>query len=362
MTTDLRWAVMGTGRIAGNVLPRIPAAQGCRVTGGASRSADRARAFAQETGLQPAAACTYEELLGRSDVDAVYVTLPNHLHATWSKRLLEAGKHVLCEKPLTAFRADAEEVFATARHAGRVGGAGGGGRLMVEGFMYMHHPQTARLVEIARAGEVDGSVIGRLERIVGRFDIDLVGVPHAWTRFLHSMWGGALLDLGCYPIGLARLVTGQEPISIERTSVKWAEIPDGESKPVDLACGAELVFDGGVRAICHCSMGAKDARHVTFRMEGTWGSVETGDPFKPDEKRAVLSVERNERHPDGAGRGEIAIEHGGERFENQFADFATAVRRGRGEGDLLPSPRWSIEQAEVLEWILRDVGLVFDRS
>lgn len=352
MTTVLRWAVMGTGRIAGSVLPRIQAADGCRAVCAASQSGERAHAFASEMGLGANAGCTYNELLGREDVDAVYVTLPNHLHGLWSMRLLKAGKHVLCEKPLTAFRTEAEEVFAAAEKVGR------GGRLMVEGFMYMHHPQTTRLVEIARTGEVDGSVIGRLERIVGRFDIDLVGVPHAWTRFLHSMWGGALMDLGCYPVGLARLVTGREPRSIERTSVEWAEVPEGEAKPVDLACGAELVFDGGVRAVCHCSMGAGDARDVLFRMEGTWGSVETGDPFRADPERAVMRVERNERHPDGAGEDEIVIENGGERFENQFADFAAAVR---GEMEPMPSPAWSIEQAGVLGEILRSMGLAFER-
>ena len=355
MSGVLRWAVMGTGRIAGSVCPRLGAAEGCRVVCVASREIGRARVFAAEMELAPTAACTYEALPGRGDVDAVYVTLPTHLHGAWSRRLLGAGKHVVCEKPLTPFRAEAEEVFAAAERAER---------RMVEGFMYVHHPQTARLVEIGRTGEGpmssgEPSVIGTLTRIEGRFDINLVDVPHAWTRFLHSMWGGALMDLGCYPIGLARLVTGAEP-RVVSARAGWAEIPEGETMPVDLATACELEFDvagSTIPASIHCSMGAPE-RSVLFRMEGEWGSVETNHPFKADPERAVLRVERNGDHPRGLGRDEIVIGGGGDRFENQFADFARAVR---GEAGLMPGAAWSIGQAAVMEETLGRVGLSFER-
>lgn len=365
MADSLRWAVMGTGTIAAKVWPRIEAADRCRVVCGASRQIERARVFAAEMDLPPTAACTYEGLLDRDDVDVVYVTLPNHLHGAWCTRLLEAGKHVLCEKPLTASRAEAEAIFDAAERAGR---------LAVEGFMYMHHPQTTRLVEIARgalgrhalSAAVSTSApqrhvtdIGPLVRIEGRFDVNLVDLPHAWTRFLHSMWGGALMDLGCYPVGLSRLVTGAEPRVLDARA-QWAEVPEGEPGPVDLSCEIELLYEiEGRRIPCHihCSMGERSARRVLFRIEGQWGAVHTPYPFGADPERAALTLERNDRHPDGPGHTRIIIENGGDRFENQFADFAAVVR---GERDPLPSPAWSIAQAAVLEEILARIGLSFD--
>lgn len=364
MGDDLRWAVMGTGMIARKVLPRIAAAQGCTVVCVASREIERARVFAGEMELPGTAACDDETMAGRDDVDAVYITAPNHLHGAWCVRLLKAGKHVLCEKPLTPFEDEARAIFDAAEKA-----AGGRGKIAVEGFMYMHHPQTAWLVAMVRQAMLPESAapmardhpIGPLVRMEGRFDINLVGVAHAWTRFLHSMWGGALMDLGCYPIGMSRLLTGLEP-RVVAASAEWAEVPEGERAPVDLACAVELEYDAGGRRIpcsCHCSMGAAgDRRNVLFRIEGEWGSVETGHPFGPDPDRAVIEWTRNERHPKGAGREEIVFADGGERFENQAAAFARAAR---GEVAPMPSAEWSIGQARVLGEILERIGLTFER-
>lgn len=348
---------MGTGMIARKVLPRIEAAEGCRVTCAASREIQRARVFAGEMDLAATAACDYDALCAREDVDAVYVTLPNHLHGEWCKRLVGAGKHVLCEKPLTPFEDEAREIFDAAKRAGK---------LVVEGFMYMHHPQTAWFIDVVCTATGDtppgpDHPIGPLVRMEGRFDINLVGVEHAWTRFLHSMWGGALMDLGCYPFGMSRLVTGAEP-EILGARADWAETPDGETAPVDLTTEAELIYDvGGRRVPCdvHCSMGMAGERNVVFRLEGEWGAVETGQPFGPDPERAVVTWERNASHPRGAGCEEIVFEDGGERFENQFAGFARAVR---GETEPMPSADWSIGQARLLGEILERVGLRFERA
>ncbi|MCA9311311.1 MAG: Gfo/Idh/MocA family oxidoreductase [Phycisphaerales bacterium] len=339
--SDLRWAVMGTGRIAAGVRRHIDAAAGCRVVCAASRDGVRARAFASEHGLEDA--CTYDELCGRAGIDAVYVTVPNHLHTAWSCRLMEAGHHVLCEKPLTPRRADAERVAATSRASGRV---------FQEGFMYMHHPQTRRLIELAQMGEMAGSVIGRLRFIRGFHCVDL-RVPHAWTRFSHAMEGGAIMDIGCYPFGFARLLTGEEPEEIGAVA-RWAPPLEGETASVDGEAAVSMRFPSGVIFAGGCSM--ESASGVYLKMTGTWGSVWTGWPYGPDPERAVLHLERTSKHPEGAWEGEEIIAHGGERFANQFGHFARAVR---GEADPVPSLAWTIGQATMIERIHTAIGLHF---
>ncbi len=338
---DVRWAVMGTGRIAAGVLKHIREAEGCVVTCAASRTTDRARAFADEHGVPEA--CTYDELGNRDDVDAVYITLPNHLHVPWSCRLMEEGKHVLCEKPLTPWESEAERVAEAATKTGRI---------FQEGFMYMHHPQTPRLVDIAQMGEVAGSHIGALQFIRGFHCMDL-RVPHAWTRFSHAMEGGAIMDLGCYPFGFARLLTGEEPEEI-RAVARWAPPHEGEALSVDGEAAVSMRFPSGVLFAGGCSM--ESASGVYLKLTGSWGSVWTGWPYGPDPQRAVLHIERAATHPQGPGSSEEVIEQGGERFTNQFRDMAGAIR---GEVSPTPTLAWTIGQAAMIERIHRQIGLEF---
>lgn len=338
-TGDLRWAIMGTGRIAAGVLPRVDEAPGCRVVAVASRERAKAEALARECGRISGdvsrAGCTYDELLARDDVDAVYVTLINNLHHGWCLRLLESGKHVLCEKPLVATRREAESLRAAAARTGR---------LIVEGFMWMHHPQTARLIELATAGE--SGPIGRLVRIVSRRNVRTTDAYILATRLSHAMQGGALMDIGCYPISAGLLLAGQEPDwSTLRASAVLADPVPGESRSVDDTITFSWVFPSGVEFAGEASFSKGDG--VLLELIGTKGSARTTFPYSPDPDRQVLIV--NER--------EEVFLNGGERFTNQFARFARAIR---GEAAPLPSIDLSVRIADVIERIHQAVGIRWD--
>jgi predicted dehydrogenase len=333
---ELRWAIMGTGRIAAGVLPRVADAPGCRVVAVASRDRAKALALARDCGRiagDPAhAACTYEELLGRDDVDAVYVTLVNNLHHEWCLRLLESGKHVLCEKPLVATAREAETLRAAAARAER---------LIVEGFMWMHHPQTARLVELASAGEA--GPIGRLVRIVSRRNVRTTDEYILATRLSHALQGGALMDIGCYPVSAAMLLAGQEPDwSTLRAAAVLADPVAGETRAVDDTMTFSWTFPSGVEFAGEASFSKGDG--VLLELVGTRGSARTTFPFSPDPERQVLVVNKQE---------EVFV-NGGERFTNQFARFARAVR---GEAAPLPSIDLSVRIADAIERIHRAAGI-----
>src|SRR4051794_3946526 len=195
--TRLHWGIIGPGRIA----PRIARALVDHPRGDlqaiASRDLERARTFAAAHGA-PVAYGSYEALLADPSVDVVYVALPNHLHAEWSVRALDAGLHVLCEKPLALSVAEVDAIQAAASRNGRVA---------AEAFMYLHHPQIVRTLEFAREGS-----IGRVEILNASFSFTLT-YPND-PRIDPTMGGGSLWDVGCYPVSFARRLTGEEPDAV----------------------------------------------------------------------------------------------------------------------------------------------------
>lgn len=345
MSTDVRWGVMGTGLIS-RVTMDIERAEGCTVTCMASRDPARAQARIDEFELPHATPSTYEDVLSRDDIDAVYIALPNHLHVGWAIRLLKAGKHVLVEKPLTPFKAEAEAVYAAAKAANR---------LCVEGFMYMHHPQTETLIEIARGGE--DSIIGPLRMIRADRGFDLRDRPTVNTRFSHRMQGGALMDLGCYPLSIATWVAGAHPGEAHALCQMAEPLPD-EELPIDGTMTFQLKLDNGVLVEGVCSL-LNDSIGARFDLIGEWGSAHADWAYSPQEDRAVIRTTRNKQHPQGEGEGEIVIENGGSRVVNQFANFAKAVR---GEMEPRPTAAWSIHHAATMERLLNQCGVDFPAS
>lgn len=352
----LRFAIMGTGRIAGKVTPYIQAAEGCAVVAAASREAARARAFSDERGLP--IACTYDELLSRDDLDAVYITLPNGDHPGWSERLLEAGKHVLCEKPLCWSRAQAERLFDAARANGRV---------LAEAFMYVHSPLTADAVALARTAmhDPDASPIGRLTKIIARFDISIEDgwddTPKSNIRYSRALVGGALLDLGCYPVSFARTVTGEAPETLEAQATmvdRFAGSANDGTDAVDGAATLRGAFPSGVEFELSCSMIEPDrerggrAPDVLARLIGDKGAVEIRDFPRPE--RILLMGERIEG---GERTIESPLADPSEVYRVQAESFARAVENG---GAAKPDAAWSIEQAGVLERALEGIGQGFD--
>lgn len=222
--------------------------------------------------------------------------------------------------------------------------------------MYLHHRQIDVLAAMVRDG---ATPIGQIRRIEAFFESDMKAVHREATRYSHNLAGGAVLDLGCYPVSFIRTVLGK---SIEQVSVTGtvAEPLAGETLGVDERVEVEG-RSGQVSFRLACGIDHVGQRCV--RLIGEFGEVSTDWPWAPDPDRAELQVTRSESHPRGAGHETIVIERGGDKFVNQFARFAAAVR---GECSPLPSPVWSIDQASAIERILADVGVDYgpglDRS
>jgi len=216
----MRWGILSTANIARRVVAGAELADGVELTAVASRSLERAQAYASEHGIARAHG-SYEALLADPEVDAIYNPLPNALHVDWSIRALAAGKHVLCEKPLTADPALAERAFDAAERADRV---------LMEAFMWRFHPHADQLVELVRDGR-----LGRLRYVRATFGFALAGADVRWSR---ELAGGALMDVGCYCVSALRLICG-EP---ERVSAELVAGGDG----VDARLVALLRFPGDV--------------------------------------------------------------------------------------------------------------------
>src|SRR5579859_6820270 len=223
------WGLLSTARINAKLLAGAPEAPGASFLAVASRDGARAEAHAEEHGI-PRAYGDYGALLADPEVEAVYISLPNSLHVEWTVRALEAGKHVLCEKPLSRRSAEVEHAFAVAERQGR---------LLMEAFMYRHHPQTTRVQELVAAG-----AIGRLRLIRGAFSFPL-GDPSD-VRLQAALDGGSLMDVGCYCVNAARLLAG------EPTRVMAEQAPGGHG--VDIVLAATMRFRHDVVAHFDCGL------------------------------------------------------------------------------------------------------------
>jgi xylose dehydrogenase (NAD/NADP) len=257
----LRLGLLSTANINREVLAAAEAVDGVDVVAVASRDGRRAEAYTREHGLDRAHA-SYEDLLADPGVDAVYVSLPNRLHHDWTMRALEAGKHVLCEKPYSRRPAEVEEAFAAAQEAGLV---------LMEAFMYRHHPQTARVAEL-----VAGGAIGRLRAVRATFTFRLR--RDADVRLQQELDGGALMDVGCYCVSGARLLAG-EPLHVQGEQVLG---PTG----VDLAFHGTLRFPDDVVA----QLDASFVSPMTQRLEaaGEDGTLAVEAPWRTERPGGVV--------------------------------------------------------------------------
>lgn len=266
MTTKLAWGILGTGAIATKFADQLPQARWGDLVAAGSRTAERAAAFAGKyPGARPHA--TYEALLNDPEVTAIYNSLPNGLHHHWTIAALRAGKHVLCEKPLAANLAEAEEMFAAAEEAGRV---------LVEAFMYRCHPLIDRLLE-----EVRGGAIGQLRLIRTHFSFNRQASPGD-GRYQPDQAGGSLMDVGCYCINLARAVTGSEPDQMHVIAHRHSLGVD------DYASG--LLRLGDVLCCFTCGMTVEDDR--TTYLGGTTGYLEIPSPWFTEGRMTLVQGEQ----------------------------------------------------------------------
>jgi predicted dehydrogenase len=251
---ELRWGVLSTASIAREkVIPGIRGADRCTIVAIASRDLERAQIVAAEQGI-PTAHGSYEALLADPTVDAVYIPLPNHLHAEWAIAAARAGKHVLCEKPLAMTSADAERMIKAASAAGT---------LLMEAFMYRLHPSWVAAQRLVADGR-----IGRLTAVQSWFSY--FNDDAANIRNIREAGGGALFDIGCYNVNLSRLLFGTEPRRVESSIVR------DPASGVDVLTSALLEFDAGI-ATFTCSTRAEDDQRV--HIYGTEGRIEIDIPF-----------------------------------------------------------------------------------
>jgi D-xylose 1-dehydrogenase (NADP+, D-xylono-1,5-lactone-forming) len=245
----VRIGILGAAKIARLFVEGVRTSRKVMVAAVASRDAERADAFARDTGV-PRVHTSYEALLGDPDIDAIYVPLPNNLHAAWSIRAAEAGKHVLCEKPLAATASEARAIFDTARAKGV---------FVVEGYPYRAQPQTLKMRELLAA-----VTIGRLQLIQASFGFPLTDATN--IRMNPDLAGGALMDAGSYPVSLVRTIAGIRPVRVHAVS-------RGSASGVDLTTLATLEFSSGLLAQISCSFAT--ARHRHAFIAGDAGSIHT---------------------------------------------------------------------------------------
>lgn len=248
----VKWGIISTAKINGLFLEGARGADGVEITAVASRDKAKAEWYARENDIATAHG-SYEELLEDPDIEALYIPLPNSFHIEWSIKALKAGKHVLCEKPLSRRTQDVERAFDTAEQHGR---------LLMEAFMWRHNPQTAKLTELLNEG-----AIGRVRMIRAAFGF--VTNDPANVRLQAGLDGGALMDVGCYCVSGARLIAG-EP---ERVSAEQALGGDG----VDVAFAATMRHPGDVISHFDCGL-ALDSRDL-LEVVGDEGSLKLDDPW-----------------------------------------------------------------------------------
>jgi predicted dehydrogenase len=240
---------MGTARIARSFAQGVAPSQQVKVAAVASRDPAKAQEFAGALGIAKSFG-SYEALLADAGIDAIYNPLPNGLHAPWSIRALEAGKHVLCEKPLSANAAEARAMFAAARAHGVH---------LREGFPYLSQPQTLKMRELLDAG-----LIGTARLVQASFAFTLSDAGNA--RWDPALAGGALMDVGVYPVSLIRVIAGRLPVRVQ-AAARW------HASGVDRALAATLEFSNGLLAQITCSF--EGSLHRQALIVGSGGVIET---------------------------------------------------------------------------------------
>jgi xylose dehydrogenase (NAD/NADP) len=289
--TELRWGILSTAHINRSLIPPLRESKRNRLVAIASRDKQKAAAYASEWKI-PKAFGAYEELLSDPEIDVVYNPLPNSLHAAWTVKALEAGKHVLCEKPLATTLDDIDAITAAASKTGKV---------VAEAFMYRHHPQTLKVKELVKEGAV-----GKVVMMRGVFTFSLTNLRD--IRMNPGLGGGSIWDIGCYPISYARFMYGLEPIQVFGFQV---DSPTG----VDQSFSGEMRFLGDAVAQFQSSFWSPS--YTLFEIFGDKGRIVIPEPFKPGKKeKFYLFQNGNEK--------EIEV-NSGDLYEGEIEDMADAI-------------------------------------
>jgi D-xylose 1-dehydrogenase (NADP+, D-xylono-1,5-lactone-forming) len=309
----VRWGLLSTARINDAILAGAVETDCAEVVAVASRDDQRAVDYARKHGIERAHG-SYDALLEDDDVEVVYISLPNSMHVEWSIRALDAGKHVLCEKPMDKRPDAVERAFDAADRAGR---------LLMEAFMYRHHPQTAKLKEVVASG-----AIGELRHVRSLFSFTLADEKN--VRMLPQLDGGAVMDLGCYCVSMERVLAGEPEKVMGRQRMG--------STGVDVGFAALLQFAGDVFGEFYCAFDVPEGNGI--EAIGSEGSAVVPDPVRCRDPHVVVNGER------------IDVEDV-DRYRLQIDNFSAAVR---GEAEPLLGREDALGQARAIEALYRSAA------
>lgn len=315
----LRWGILGVAKINERVLPAFAKAANVELRGIASRSLEKAQAAAKAANI-PQAYGSYDALLDDPAIDAVYNPLPNTLHAEWTKKAAERGKHVLCEKPLTPTAAEAQELVAYCESKKIC---------LMDGFMWPHHPRTAALKKFISDGK-----IGPVRRVAGSFTWQMGQLDTQNIRMQRELAGGSLLDVGCYPVYGIRWAMGAEPIRA------WATARYEHDCDVEMS--GTLWFADGRVATFDC--GFIHPYRQGLEIIGTTGVVHIHDMWVPP-RRAIFEVRR-----DGSYEAEVHADEGHDQIQCMLESFGRYVLEGQ---PVTPPPSEAVKTLKVLDALAR---------
>jgi predicted dehydrogenase len=340
MTKPLRWGILGTGMIAKVLADAVHASETAELVAVGSRARETAEAFGEKYQV-PKRYDSYGAVLKDPNVDVVYISLPNHLHREWSIRCAEAGKHILCEKPLALSAADVEAMLEAA-HRHNV--------FFLEAFMYRCSPQTERLATLVKEG-----AIGAVRYIQASFGYQL-GPKYDNIRLQNAAAGGGLMDVGCYPMSMARLIAGAahgadfaDPVAIQG----FAHI--GDISRIDEWTTATVMFPGDILANLVCATQVSIPPAVS--IWGTEGNIQVTNPWFPGRAAGdamSFTLNRSGKDPEA-----ITLPGGPGLYTVEVDTVARYLDRREA-----PSPAMthddSLGQQRALDTWRRQIGLVFD--
>ena len=318
MNQKLRWGILGVAGINQRLIPAFKGSTTAELVGIASRSMEKATNAAKADGI-PKPFGRYEELLADPAIDAIYNPLPNHLHAEWTKKAADAGKHILCEKPLCPTAAECADLVAYCRTKGV--------RLM-DGFMWPHHPRTKKIRET-----IDSGAIGEVKKVNAAFTFNLEGLPTNNIRMQPQAAGGGLMDVGCYTTYAIRWWMRAEPVSVFASAQFVNE--------VDVAMSGVMNFADGRTANFDC--GFTHPLRTWVEIVGTTGVIRIPNLWIPDD-RATFQIHRQK------GDFDTSIEEietpGQNQMVHMLDDFAEAVREKR---ECVPNPDEAVRTGRVMD-------------
>lgn len=323
----LRWGILGAGGIAGTFADALATTDQATPLAIGSRSLEKAQAFSKRHKVVRAYG-SYAEVLADPEVDAVYIALPNHMHAEWSIRCADAGKHILCEKPVTVNAPELERVLSVVRQRDV---------FFMEAFMYRCHPQWQKVREI-----IDSGTIGEVRTLYSAFAFNM-GAAYGNIRMQNPAAGGGLMDVGCYCVSFCRLIAREEPV------VCHAVAHIGERSRVDEWSAAVLKFPSEV--VAHITYAVGCGVPTAANIYGSKGSITVATPWFPSDENASIIVQagdKTDKHD---------IKHG----RNLYANEALAVAEHL-DARQAPHMTWedSLGQARTLDALRASMGLVFD--